>query len=228
MLPSLPLLAPPPRAALLGALLLAGAAAAAAAGELELWLGPPRANGGYVWADVRIGELFEPRVEQSLSRGMPATLELHTELWRRRRAWFDRLEGSYDVSFRIRYEVWNNWYRIERAGAPALTLGTLDSVSTALSRPFSLPAGRLDRLPRDASCYLVVTATLRPLSVEDVEEVEGWLSGEVETKRRAGFGVITELPRSVFDAVRNFAGFGDHRARAISDDFEPGTLVGER
>ena len=50
--------------------------------------------------------------------------------------------------------------------------------------------------------------------------MEGWLSGEVETKRRAGFGVITELPRSLFDAVRNFAGFGDRRARASSDEFE--------
>jgi hypothetical protein len=57
--------------------------------------------------------------------------------------------------------------------------------------------------------------------------MEGWLSGEVEQKRGAGFGIITELPRSVFDAVRNFVGFGDQKARAISSDFELRTLFPE-
>jgi hypothetical protein len=74
---------------------------------------------------------------------------------------------------------------------------------------------------------VIVSATLKPLSVEDVEEVEGWLSGEVETKRRAGFGVITELPRALFDAVRNFAGFGDHRAREQTPPFAPDELETE-
>ena len=37
--------------------------------------------------------------------------------------------------------------------------------------------------------------------------------------------VITALPRSVFDAVRNFAGFGDQRARAISEDFAAESLT---
>jgi hypothetical protein len=31
--------------------------------------------------------------------------------------------------------------------------------------------------------------------------------------------VITELPRSLFDAVRNFAGFGDQRARVVAPMF---------
>jgi hypothetical protein len=31
----------------------------------------------------------------------------------------------------------------------------------------------------------------------------------------------------VFDAVRNFAGFGDDRARAVSADFELGPLLAE-
>ena len=60
---------------------------------------------------------------------------------------------------------------------------------------------------------------MRPLTVEDLAEVEGWLSGEVKDKRHAGFGVIAEIPRSLFDAVRNVAGFGDQRARAVSGDF---------
>ena len=168
-----------------------------------------------------------PRVAESLSRGMPATLRLHTELWRRRRAWFDRLDRSFDAEVRIRYDVWARAYQLERRGAPAAGFATLDSVEAALSRPIALRVGRVGEMDPGGRYYVIVTATLKPLSIEDVEEIEGWLSGEVKTTSGKGFGVITELPRSVFDAVRNFTGFGDQKARAISPDFELSALFPE-
>jgi hypothetical protein len=206
-------------------LLLAPAAPALA---LEAQLGPPRERDGHVWVDVTLDDLFPARVQESLKRGMPATLQLHAELWRRRTGWFDRLESSYDATARMRYEVWNETYRVDRAGAASLRFSTLDSLALVLSRPLALPVGRIQALQPEQLYYVVVTATLKPLSVEDVEEVEGWLSGEVQEKRRSRFGIITELPRSVFDAVRNFAGFGDQKARAISPDFERTSLPPDR
>jgi hypothetical protein len=204
------------------ALLAAGAALAFEADVIAT-----REEGGYVWTDIRLSGLFAPRVAESLSRGMPATLRLHTELWRRRRAWFDRLDRSFDAEVRIRYDVWARAYQLERRGAPAGGFATLDSVEAALSRPIALRVGRVGEMDPGARYYVIVTATLKPLSVEDVEEIEGWLSGEVKTTSGKGFGVITELPRSVFDAVRNFTGFGDQKARAISPDFELSTLFPE-
>jgi hypothetical protein len=209
-----------PAAAL--ALLVAGAASA-----LEIEVLATREQGGHVWTDVRLAELFVPRVAESLSRGMPATLRLHTELWRRRRGWFDRLQSSFDAEVRIRYDVWSRAYQLERRGTPVFGVASLDSVAAALSRPVALRVGRVGDLDPGASYYVIVTATLKPLSVEDVEEIEGWLSGEVKTTGGKGFGVITELPRSVFDAVRNFVGFGDQKARAISPDFELRALFPE-
>ena len=61
--------------------------------------------------------------------------------------------------------------------------------------------------------------------MEDAEEVEGWISGEAQSQGRAGVGILTRLPSSVFDAVRNFAGFGDLRVRAITPEFTPSTLT---
>jgi hypothetical protein len=177
-------------------------------------------HAGYVWTEVALHDLFAPRIAESLSRGMPATLRLHADLWRRRRGWFDRLESSFDAELRIRFDVWSRAYRLERHGAPPASVSSLDSVVVALSRPLALRVGRVGQLDAGARYYVVVVATLKPLSIEDVKEIEGWLSGEVEKKRGSGFGVITELPRSVFDAVRNFGGFGDEKARAISPDFE--------
>lgn len=223
MLPTLPassrLAGPRPLlpAGLLAAALLMAAAHALA---LDLTLPQPRERGGYVYAEVEVADPFGPRVRESLGRGMPATLLVHAELWRRRGGWFDRLESSFDAQVRIRYEVWNDQYRIERTGAEAGRVGTLDSAAAFLSRPWALPVARIGDVRPRARYYVVVNAVLKPLSVEDVQEVEGWLSGEVRSKGRAGLGVVTELPRALFDAVRNFAGFGDQRTRVVSQEFE--------
>ena len=201
---------------LIAALLLAAGPARA----FDLTIDHPRESAGYLWADLHLQDLFPARVEESLGRGMPATLQFHAELWRRRTAWFDRMEGSFDAELRMRYDVWTKQYIVERRGAPPDTYDGLDSLRAALLKPIAVRVAGTQRLQPDVRYYVVVTATLRPLNVEDVEEVEGWLSGEAQTKAHSGFGVITELPRSLFDTVRNVAGFGDIRARATSRDFE--------
>jgi hypothetical protein len=200
-------------------LALASLAIASTGFALEVATGPPREDAGRVWVDLRLDDVFSSRVAESLSRGMPATLAVHAELWRRRTAWFDRLESSFDGSIKIRYEVWSKRFLFEPKGLPAVSAPSLDSVRTILAQPLAVPVGRVGQLKPGSRYYVVTSVTLRPLAVEDIEEGEGWLSGEVENKRRAGLGVITAIPRSVFDAVRNFAGFGDERSRATSEDF---------
>jgi hypothetical protein len=203
---------------------LAGAAAFLLLGvrradALDLTLDLPRVLADTVWVEARLSNPFSERTRESLLRGMPATLQLRAELWHRRTGWFDRLEKTVDAEIRIRYEVWNRTFRIERLGVPPQRLGTLDSLERALTRPLAVPIGRLGAETHGGIHFVVVTAVLRPLSVEDAAEVENWLSGEVNTQRRSGFGLITQVPRALFDTVRNFAGFGDARARATSGDF---------
>ena len=186
---------------------------------MELNIGTPREQSGYVYVDAHLDDLFPPRIAESLARGMPATLQLRTELWRGREGWFDRLESSFEAAIRIRYEVWSDTYRVERGGVTLASSSELDSIAAALARAWALPAGRVGALKPNSRYYVVVYGTMKPLTVEDVEEVEDWVRGEVRAERRAGFGVVTELPRSLFDAVRNFAGFGDQRARSVSPTF---------
>ncbi len=223
MLPPLPSRSRRRWAAGLAAGLLVLMAGAASALRLSP-VGLSRDARGTLWADLALEEPLDDRVRGSLSRGMPATLELHAELWRRRGGWFDRLERAFDAEIRLRYDVWRDAWRLERAGVPPVTVSSLDSLESALRRPIALPVGSLDRIAEGARCYVVITATLRPLDVEDAAQVEGWISGEVQ-QPGGGLGVITALPRSVFDAVRNFAGFGDVRARVRSGEFTVETLT---
>ena len=229
MTPTLPTPAPPPVrvAAWLACVVTLGLVGVAGpAWALELALASPRERDGWVVVEAHPSQVLGSRVAESLARGMPATLVLHAELWRDRRGWFDRLERSTDASVRIRYEVWSNSYLLERIGAAPIVVGTVDSVATVLQRPWLLAVGRVGELTTRSRYYVAITATLRPLSVEDLEEVEGWLSGEVGGK--SGFGVVTEIPRTIFDTVRNVAGFGDQKARAMSAVFGLRDLFAER
>jgi len=227
--PTLPTPAPRPVrvAAWLACVVASGLAGVAGPVQaLELALAPPRERDGRVVVEAQPYQVLGTRVAESLARGLPATLVLHAELWRDRRGWFDRLESSTDASVRIRYEVWSNSYLIERIGAAPIVVGTVDSVATVLQRPWLLAVGRVGELTTRSRYYVVLTATLRPLSVEDLEEVEGWLSGEAGGK--GGFGVVTEIPRTIFDTVRNVAGFGDQKARVTSAVFGLRDLFAER
>jgi hypothetical protein len=181
---------------------------------------------GRIAVTFRLEDPLEERVEQTLGRGMPATLTLHAELWRRRNGWFDRVERSIDATMRLRHDVWAHAWRLERPGLPPYAAQSVDSLEILLSRPIALTFPETDHLARSASYFIVLSATVKPLSVEDAEEVEGWLSGEVRDQRSAGIGALTALPRSLFDAVRNIAGLGDSRARAVSDPFSPRNLAG--
>ena len=192
---------------------------AGACWALEVGFDVPRISNDYLWADIRLLDVLSPRIESSLSRGMPATFQFHTELWQHRTGWFDGLETSFDASVKVRYDVWKKVYRMEQVDRPAIDVASLDSVAIILSRPLRLPIAKVDGLDPGHRYYVAVSVTLKPLSVEDIEEGEGWLSGEVVTKKKAGIGVVTAIPRALFDAVRNFTGFGDQKARAMSSEF---------
>jgi hypothetical protein len=198
------------------------------ASAMEIATRAPRERGGMLLVEARLGDVLDSHVAESLARGMPATLQVHAELWRRRTGWFDKLESSVDASVRIRYDVWTDCYLLERVGAPPIAVSSIDSAAIVLSRPWVMAVGRVGQLTTQRRYYVALSATLRPLTVEDLAEVEGWLSGEVKDQRRAGFGVIAEIPRSLFDAVRNVAGFGDQRARAVTDDFRLADLFPAR
>jgi hypothetical protein len=198
---------------------------AAPAGAIEfVSVEPTRDAEGRIGVVLRLEDPLEERVQQSLGRGMPATLVLNAELWRRRNGWFDRVERSIEATVRLRHDVWTREWRLERPGVPPYAVQSVDSLEAALSRPIALTFPGTDRLPPSAAYFIVLSATVKPLSVEDAEEVEGWLSGEVRGQHRSGVGVITALPRSLFDTVRNIAGLGDTRARIVSAEFSPRDL----
>ena len=160
MLPSLPGRRSHLARVLAGAVLvLAALLVAPAAHAFEIaTVSVSRGEDGQLEVATRLTDPLEDRVQRSLDRGMPATLQLHAELWRRREGWFDRMEVGADAVLRLKYDAWNEEWRLERPGAAPIRTHSLDSLESALERPLviAIPMNLVEKLqpgslpPRDS------------------------------------------------------------------------------
>jgi hypothetical protein len=67
--------------------------------------------------------------------------------------------------------------------------------------------------------YVTVRLTIRPLSPEDLGDIEEWLAGDVPEGPRG-------IPRYLLDLTVNLSGLGERTAIAKGEPFKPGRLNG--
>jgi hypothetical protein len=179
-------------------------------------------------AEIRLSGFWSPRVRQSLERGMPASLLVTVDLWRDRAGWFDRLETVRSVVYRVRFDAWREDYDLVRAMEPVRHLASLTLVARELSRPMRVPLVRTEDLAAGHRHYVVVTASLRPLTPEGVREVEQFLSSQLRGGEQGagapGSVSIGRLPNSLLSMLAALSGLGDE----IAVHRTPGFVVPER
>jgi len=176
--------------------------------------------GDLVSAEVRLGGLFSVRAREALDRALPASLLVTVDVWRDRAGWFDQLVESRSLLYRIRYDAWGEDFDVGRGTEEAQHLGSLDDVADSLSRPLRVPLMPQDRLTPGHRYYLVVTASLRPLTPEGLHEIEDFLSHNGHA-RPGPFpsGSLAQLPRSFFSVLTALSGFGDETATRRTQEF---------
>lgn len=162
-------------------------------------------------------------VQERLERGIPATIGVRLELWRKRTAWFDSHLTTVDAEFKIVFDPWRGSFLLENEDSTRAVSG-LPSLVEHLSHwtlliPIEQEWGETHSEYRiEAVCYL------QPLTVDDAEEVENWLRGEIR-----GFGAgILGLPRGLFGIIRDLSGLGEQRSRCSSRAFRMSVLPSGR
>ena len=169
-------------AALLGsaAVLLASAAPVHAQDPVTVTVAPgtgaPRLDLGPVLDDEALHE--------AARSGLPLRLRFTTELWRD--GWFDDLEDQHEWSAVLAYEPLERLYLAGESGAPLRRFASYDDARAALERPWTPPLGPR----RPGRFYYLVTLEIETLSLSDLDELERWLSGDLEPAVR-GSGSVT-------------------------------------
>lgn len=182
---------------------------------------------GYVTVSLRMTNVLSDRIRGTLERGMPATVLVHLDLWRHRGGWFDELKANQSVVLRFYRDAWSDEYRLARQLEPEMSLPDLAAVERELSRPLRVSVTRVANLDPDKRYYAIVEVTVKPLTVQELEEVEEWLSGEAKRAGRPGPASIAKLPRYLVGVLANLSGLGDERTSYRTETFDlAGVLSG--
>jgi len=205
---------------------------ALAAALLAAWVGPAGAaevvienigltSQGFPYVAYRLDRPFEGKALEGIRSGLPSTLTYTVELWQRRNGWWDRLEETRESQARVLRDLLNEEY-VLITGEEVRRFRELDAlteVACAQRREYfqSLGAGR--------SYYVVVTANLAPLSVEDLRELESWLQGNLRSGDVSPREGVAGLSGTMVGMLLAWTGFGDDDVRARSITFVPEQLL---
>lgn len=197
-----------PRVLLLtGALLLSLSAAVPA---LEIEDTSVKVSGPELVVDVVIDSLFGDEVVERLHKGMPATLILTVDLWRDRSNWFDHLVATSTTTFRMRYDIWSGRYEIQRNEGDLRVIEGLDTLRLLLQRRLRVPVADVTRLHSEHRYYAAVSAYLRPLTLDDIEDVEQYLGRGARSG--PSLGSVIRLPDALIGLLFAVSGFEDEVA----------------
>jgi hypothetical protein len=195
---------------------------------LELRIGGVRVHqaSGQLLVDIALDNLIDRNTAEQLERGVPATVLLDIELWRERGLWFDRLVASTHVVSRIQYDVWDEIYELEtadRSGRTRERVDTIEEVAARVTNIAALVVTDLAAIEGDRQYYLMVAAALKPFTLDDVDELEAWLSG-VKGEGRPGMGILG-LPKQLFGVILSLTGLRDRNDTVRTRTFTRGDAL---
>lgn len=193
------------------------------ADDMDIVVGPVEAVSGAVCVTYRVERPFTPRLAETLERGMPATISFEVGLWKRRALWFDKLVLAIRSDHKVVYDDWARSYRIRSGTDPprSRAVPSLEAVVSTLFREQRLPVAALAALDSTDSYYVSVRATVRPVAVEDLGEIEDWLAGESPGRENDSRGI----PDYLMGLAVSFSGLGDRTDLEKSPRFRPALLA---
>ncbi len=165
--------------------------------------------------------LRDHRLEELLHSGFPARLHFKVELWSADGV-FDALKSQAEWDVVVRYNPLERRYsavRIVEERATSLgSFASFDSVQTAAARPYRPPM----RLPSGTGRhYYIAMLDVAMLSVNDIDEVERWLRGELSPAVRGERSAGTAISRGAKTLVTRLLGGRSQHYEARTRVFRP-------
>ena len=189
--------------------------------RLEIALPGDGARGQQAPVIRSTGVLFDRRMRDLLNHGFPARLHYRLELWSAS-GLFDDLRSQVEWDVIVRYNPLERLYSATRIeGERATPLGTFDQlrqVEDAVTAPFQ-PAIRPPT--RRQKYYYNVVLDVEMLSVNDLDEVERWLRGELRPAVRGEKSPGTAITRGARILVTRLLGGEQRHYEARSRVFRP-------
>jgi len=166
--------------------------------------------------------LLNDNIIEGLKKGMTTVLEYKIQLWNKRSLWIDKLINEDIIRYKINYDVWGQRYIVYKNDQKprVVDIGRAKEICQNLEN-YSFTSAQ--KLQNEKEYIIGIKVTLSPISVENYEEIQRWVIGEVKEidkdvikePRKAG----EKAGNWILGFLLNLIGFGDKVINARSDSF---------
>ena len=208
----------------------------ASAQEIVLQIDSLYAQGGYLRVDFHADSLLTARLLANMRRGVTSSARFRVQLWRKRSWLLSGVAAERVLEIKATFDPWEQQFLVQTPDERRLTK-SWEYVKNRWERHRGLALADSSQLPAKHRFYVVVEATLEPVSRESLREIRGWLSGEMKsiTQRDSAQSPPPDdgrgLQDRVWGTVLDLTGLGEQAASIKSKYFrvrEDGIILFEK
>lgn len=175
-----------------------------------------------VSADILFNQVFRDDLVPRLRKGMTAAMEYQIQLWEQRGGWADRLVCEKYTRIKLAYDPWLKQFQL-LSGADDPRQMNEDSLKASCSQLRDIRLHPEGGTRADSRYYIAARVVIHPMSVENVDEIRRWLSGEARELDPRSMSMKNSPGRKASHwAMRfflNITGFGDRVLSGKSEYF---------
>ncbi len=138
-----------------------------------------KANSGSLMLSFHVDEIIDEKVAEGLLKGLTSTIEYQVELWEKRGGVFNHLVIQQEIRMKVFFDNWEHKYVIMSAEEKRLT-SSIETVKEKCSQIQNYAVIPIIKLKNKKSYFFNVKVILRPLSIENYQEIKHWLSGRAK------------------------------------------------
>jgi len=173
--------------------------------------------------NFHVEEVIDEKVAEGLQKGLTSTIEYQVQLWEKKGGLINSLVTQQDIRMKIFFDNWENKYVIMSAEEKRLT-NSLETVREKCSQIHNFEITSIKQLKGDNDYFLTVKMILRPLSIENYQEIKHWLSGKAKNFNLKDIDDTDQqekkLKGGLLKMFLSLTGFGDKVVSGKSNDFK--------
>jgi hypothetical protein len=188
-----------------------------------------RLKENYLALDFHVDSLLTTHLLLGMKRGLTSAAQFRVQLWRQRRHWFGStlmMERQYEI--KSAFEPWEQKYVILTAGERRLT-AALNLVRHGWEQHQNVILAELKEFNPGRRYFVTIELLVEPVSKESLNEIRGWLAGEVKAVAAPDSAAddstsvsqrVDNMPDRLLNLLINLTGFGKQIITAQTKNFE--------
>ncbi len=150
------------------------------AAEKRVLIDSVKINAGVLQINFTVDGIIDDKVAEGLRQGLTSTIEYQIQMWEKRNGWINRLVTQEFVRMKVFFDNWENKFVIMSAEEKRMT-SSLETVREKCSQITAIDILPLEKINLKKNYFLTVKTILRPLSVENYQDIKNWLSGRAKS-----------------------------------------------